>query len=251
MELGAALAQLETLVATLEREGDERALLLLQLVDAVHRPGIEQLAQGDRGHPLAQAVLALYDLDDADPVSRADEALAGVRAYVESHGGVLDVLAVEDGVVHVRMSGSCSGCAASELTLHRGVRHALAEGLPGFVDVVAEEPDVSLIDLLRRPVFADAGAPPGSGVRAVEIDGVAVLLVSVDGEVYAFRNGCPVDGRALDGGRLTGTVLVCPWHNCAFDARTGRRVDDETLPGLGVVPVAVDDGHVRVAVNVA
>jgi nitrite reductase/ring-hydroxylating ferredoxin subunit len=45
---------------------------------------------------------------------------------------------------------------------------------------------------------------------------------------------------------------VCPWHNCAYDVRSGKRADDE--PGaadLAVVPVAVHDGVVKVAVNVA
>jgi Fe-S cluster biogenesis protein NfuA/nitrite reductase/ring-hydroxylating ferredoxin subunit len=253
VEFDAAVAQLETLVETLEREGDERALLLLQLVDAVHRPGIELLARGERDHPLARAVLAMYDLIEVDdPVLRAEEALADVRAYVESHGGELAVLSVDDGVVRVRMSGSCQGCAASEVTLRRGIRQALAEGLPGFREVIAEEPEgPSLIDLLRRPVFADAGGPLEEGLRAVEVDGVPVLLAAVEREVYAFRNACPVDGSPLEGGRLAGTVLVCPWHNCAYDARSGKRVDGEEGEGLAVVPVATGDGALRVAVNVA
>jgi nitrite reductase/ring-hydroxylating ferredoxin subunit len=186
VDFDAAVAELLTLVETLERDGDERALLLLQLVDAIHRPGIERLAAGDRDHPLAQAVLAMYELDDADPAVLAGQA-----------------------------------------------------------------PEFSLVDLLRGPVFADAGAPLEDGLRAVEVDGVAVLLAAVDGEVHAFRNACAVDGRPLDGGRLAGSVLVCPWHNCAYDARSGRRVDDEAAPGLAVVPVRTGDGAVRVAVNVA
>jgi nitrite reductase/ring-hydroxylating ferredoxin subunit len=47
-------------------------------------------------------------------------------------------------------------------------------------------------------------------------------------------------------------VLVCPWHNCAYDARTGHRVDDRPdEPGLTVVPVAISDGVLKIAVNVA
>jgi nitrite reductase/ring-hydroxylating ferredoxin subunit len=46
-------------------------------------------------------------------------------------------------------------------------------------------------------------------------------------------------------------VIVCPWHNCAYDARTGKRIDEPEQPGLTVVPIAVRDGAVRVAVNVA
>jgi nitrite reductase/ring-hydroxylating ferredoxin subunit len=42
---------------------------------------------------------------------------------------------------------------------------------------------------------------------------------------------------------------VCPWHNCAYDARSGKRLDEEG-EGLTVVPVAMNDGAVSVAVNV-
>jgi hypothetical protein len=38
-------------------EGDERALLLLQLVDAIHRPALAAIAAGDSDDPAAQAVL--------------------------------------------------------------------------------------------------------------------------------------------------------------------------------------------------
>jgi len=102
-------------------------------------------------------------------------------------------------------------------------------------------------------VFAEAGADdlaPGE-LRAVDADGIGVLLASVDGEVYALRNGCAVDGLPLEGGRLAGSVLVCPWHNCAYDARSGKRMDDPGAPGLAVVPVALEGGTVKVAVNVA
>jgi nitrite reductase/ring-hydroxylating ferredoxin subunit len=168
---------------------------------------------------------------------------------------MLELMDVTDGVVRVRMSGSCDGCAASEMTLRRGIEEALREGYPGFREVIAEEagPRLLQIEELRRPVFADAGAvgTPG-GLRSVTSDGTKVLLVNLAGEVYAFRDSCPLDGLPLEGGRLTDEgVLVCPWHNCAYDARSGKRIDDPDAKGLAVVPVAVADGLVRVAVNVA
>ena len=255
MEFHEAVAQLDTLVRTLEREGDERALMLLELIDAVHRPGLAALAEGDVEHPAAQALIAMYglELDDEELV---EEALEQVRPYINSHGGEVELISVEDGVVRVRMSGACQGCAASAMTLRRGIEEALRAGYPGFREVVAEEPEPgpTLIQLedLRRPVFADVETPEPGAVRAVALDGVPVLLVNTAGEVYAFRNGCPVDGLPLEGSRLTDDgVLVCPWHNCAYDARTGKRVDDPAEAGLAVVPVAVRDGAVQVAVNVA
>ena len=264
MDFDAALAELEALVATLEREGDQRALLLLQLVDAIHRPAIAAVAAGDLDHPLIHALLGMYGFEDAEPELVAEEALDEVRPYIESHGGEVELLSVDDGVVRVRLRGSCVGCAGSAMTLQRGIEESLRRRLPGFREVLAEEEPAPLG--LALPM-APAGAGRSAAVRPLFIDVVAeddlrdgdllavsageetLLLVRVAGEVYALRGGCAVDGLPLEGGRLTADgVLVCPWHNCAYDVRTGRRVDDDDGQ-LAVVPVALRDGMVKVALN--
>jgi Fe-S cluster biogenesis protein NfuA/nitrite reductase/ring-hydroxylating ferredoxin subunit len=276
MEFDKAVAELDALVRTLEREGDERALLLLELVDAIHRPALERIVRGEVDHPIARSVLAMYELAELDDAEQVESALDSVRPYVESHGGALELLGVDDGVVRVRMRGACVGCAGSSITLRRGVEAALREGYPGFRELVAEEgngaagaasPLLQIEGLtagagangdeapaLRRPVFRPAGRAEElerGAIRALEVEGVPVLLVNPDGEVYAFRNACPLDKRPLDGGRLNGTVLVCPWHNCAYDARSGARVDERSDAGLAVVPIAFREGRIEVAVNVA
>ena len=258
MEFHAALRELETLVETLEREGDERALLLLELVDAIHRPGLALLADGRTEEEAAQTLLAMYDLVEVDERILAEEALDGIRPYVESHGGAVELLGVDDGLVRVRMSGACEGCAGSATTLRRGVEAALREAMPTFRGVVDEKPTPDGGDLLqielRAPVFVRVEAgPEAGGLRTVLIDGMDVLLARVDQELYAFRDGCVVDGLPLGNGRLSADgVLVCPWHNCAYDARSGKRVDDPEAPGMAVLPIAVDEGGgVRVAVGTA
>lgn len=279
MEFDRAVAELDTLIGTLERDDDQRALMALELIDAIHRPALQLILAGELDHPVAQALLAMYDLAPVDPRIQVEEALDEVRPYIESHGGELELLDVEDGVVHLRMSGACHGCAASAMTLRRGIERKLRERLPDFKEVVAHEPEgdeassaellqiqpgngapsggLLQIQHLKRPVFQDAGpiAELGPGEKkAIEHEGASILILNVDGEPYAFRNACPVDDRALplDGGRLAGPVLVCPWHNCSYDARSGRRVDDQPdAPALAVVPVAVRDGMLKVAVNVA
>jgi len=115
VEFDQAIAELDTLIGTLERDGDERALLLLQLIDAIHRPGIELISAGELDHPVALSLLAMYDLAPVDDQIQVEEALDEVRPYIESHGGGLELLDVADGVVHVRMSGSCHGCATTSL----------------------------------------------------------------------------------------------------------------------------------------
>jgi Fe-S cluster biogenesis protein NfuA/nitrite reductase/ring-hydroxylating ferredoxin subunit len=289
MEFDQAVAQLETLVTTLERDGDERALELLRLMDAIHRPALELMLSGNPDHPIAAAVLAMYELVPLDEHTQVEEALDEIRPYIESHGGGLELLDVDGGVVHVRLSGSCHGCAASAMTLRRGVETKLRERIPWFTEIIAHEPEaaddgpavpegsialpmvhfdpgtrpappaeqLARVAQLKRPVFVDVGTladlAPGAMTHAA-VDDKDILVLNVEGEPYAFHNVCPVDGRSpLDGGRLTGSVLVCPWHNCAYDARSGRRADDE--PGqqsLAVVPIAVSsEGVLRVAANVA
>jgi Fe-S cluster biogenesis protein NfuA/nitrite reductase/ring-hydroxylating ferredoxin subunit len=263
MEFDKAVAELDALVRTLEREGDERAMLLLELVDAIHRPALELIRRGEIEHPIAQAVLAMYDLVELDDEQLVEEALDEVRPYVESHGGAVELLEVTDGFVHVRMSGACHGCAASAMTLRRGIEETLRAGYPDFKEVVAHEPEGTppaapqLLQIegvpARMPQFVavDSSGLEAGAMRSAEVDGVPVLLANVAGEVYAFRNECPIDGMPLDGGRLAGTVIVCPWHNCSYDARTGRPVDDGDGDGLAVVPVALEGDRVQVAVNVA
>lgn len=291
MEFDQAVAQLATLVETLERDGDERALLLLGLMDDIHRPALELIVAGQPEHPIAMALLSMYGLVAVDERVEAEEALDEIRPYIEGHGGELELVDVQDGVISVRMSGACNGCAASAMTLRRGIEGKLRERLDWFKEVVALEPEggeaepheapASLpllhieplskqpaanggattellqIEKLRRPVFAEVGAfddlAEGT-MRPVDVDGRSVLILKLDGEPYAFVNVCPTAGARLplDGARLAGSVIVCPWHNCAYDARSGKRVDDEPDgPALAVVPIAVIDGALQVAANVA
>jgi len=221
----------------------------------------------------------MYDLAPVEEQILVEEVLDEVRPYIESHGGELELLEVDDGVVHVQLSGSCSGCAASAITLKRGVEDALREKYEPFKELVSHEPEGAdtaedenrsggpqLLQIeglepptrkLRAPVFEDAGmledlAP--DQMKAEEIDGESILIVNIAGEPYAFKNFCPMDDRRLplDGGRITGNVVVCPWHNCGYDARSGKRADNETdKADLLVVPIALRDGKLQVAVNVA
>lgn len=93
--------------------------------------------------------------------------------------------------------------------------------------------------------FTRADLPSGA-LRAVEIDGVPVLLCALDDGVYAYRNACPGSALPLHLGSIAGGELHCPWHGCRYDPRTGRQVRGS---GLDLEPfkVTVRDGTVFVA----
>ncbi len=249
----------------------EEVFALLEGIDVLHRQALGRLLElainlGGQGlverisqDPVVRTLLEMYDLPEVDEQTQVERALQDVYPYFRSHGGKLEVLGVEEGRVRVRLSGSCQGCPGTSVTLKRVVEEALREGFPGFKELVAEEPPPEQekpIQLgrrpLRRPRWVSVGRledlEPGE-MRALRPEGTPLLLVRLGGEVYAYRNGCPPGSAlTLHLGRLEDSTLICPWHGCRYDARTGKRQDDEGK--LPVLPVAVQDGEIKVAMGV-
>lgn len=104
---------------------------------------------------------------------------------------------------------------------------------------------------VRRPVFKELArleaVLPGT-MMSVDVDGGTVLLANVEGEIYAVRNTCPGSVAPLSLGSFMPPVVICPWHNDAFDVRTGKRADGLPGPGLDVLPISVQDGAILMAV---
>ncbi len=153
---------------------------LLDWVDAFHRDGLGRLVEMIRqwrGEIFLQSVaaddvvgtfLGAYGLGEgtetvAEAMASVEAALQQVRPLVESHGGALEVVSVVDGVVSIRMKGTCDGCPSSSATLTFGVEQALRDNWIHFrrleqVDP-AEEVDPTKADLTCVTV-PDIPLPP-------------------------------------------------------------------------------------------
>jgi len=59
-----------------------------------------------------------------------------VNPSIAMHGGHADLVAVEEGVVYVRLSGGCQGCGLASVTLSQGIEVALRDSVPEVVSVV-------------------------------------------------------------------------------------------------------------------
>lgn len=60
-------------------------------------------------------------------------------AVVQPDGGDLELLNVtDDGIVTIRLHGSCAGCSSSTTTLRNGIERYLRHKLPQVTQVVAE-----------------------------------------------------------------------------------------------------------------
>lgn len=63
--------------------------------------------------------------------------IEGVRPALNADGGDIEVLAVTDHVVRVKLTGACAGCPSAEMTLKHGIEAAVRRARPGL-RVVAE-----------------------------------------------------------------------------------------------------------------
>ena len=105
------------------------------------------------------SLLVVHGLHPDDVGTRVERALDGVRPYLGSHGGDVELLGVtDDGVVRLRLLGSCDGCPSSSVTLTLAVENAIQEAAPevgrhrrGGVEA--------------RPPRTGGGAPPARTAR--------------------------------------------------------------------------------------
>ena len=65
--------------------------------------------------------------------------------------------------------------------------------------------------------------PPGS-MKVLKLASGEIFIANVEGSFFALPNKCTHVGGPLGGGRLTGSVVQCPWHGSKFDVRTGTVV---------------------------
>ena len=64
-----------------------------------------------------------------------------VAPSVAKHNGAINFISFDDGVARLKLSGSCSGCAMSQITLQRGVENMLKHYVPEVQAIVGEDDD--------------------------------------------------------------------------------------------------------------
>ncbi len=68
---------------------------------------------------------------------RVEKVINRIRPAVQQDGGDIEHVDVVDGVVKLRLVGSCSGCPSSTYTLKMGIERAIRAEVPEIVGVEA------------------------------------------------------------------------------------------------------------------
>jgi Fe-S cluster biogenesis protein NfuA len=90
---------------------------------------------------LVSNLMLLYGLHPMRLESRVMQALDRVRPHLESHGGNVELVEIEEGVVRLRLHGTCHSCPSSAETLKFAVEAAIYDAAP----------DVAAIETERAP----------------------------------------------------------------------------------------------------
>lgn len=138
-----------------DKDVSDTAVEMLDWIDVFHANGVgrmvemlrewrgEILLEAVAADPVAGAMLAAYGLGNDTDLDAArvsvQAALEEVRPYLHSHGGDMEVVHLEDGVVRLKLHGSCDGCTASDATIIEQVEAALKERWVDFRRIEVEE----------------------------------------------------------------------------------------------------------------
>ena len=127
------------------------ALELVQSVVELHGAALQRLidrcletAEGERvltaalEDNLVAGMFLLHSLHPDDIETRVIRGLEAVRPYLKSHGGDCELVSVRDGIVRLKLHGTCGSCPSSSLTLKNAVEEALYEAAPDILEIVAE-----------------------------------------------------------------------------------------------------------------
>lgn len=68
---------------------------------------------------------------------RVEKVLNQIRPSLIRDGGNVELVGVNDGVVKIKLTGACSGCPMSTLTLKMGIERILKKEIPEITEVVA------------------------------------------------------------------------------------------------------------------
>lgn len=303
LELRATGARIDVLLDASSAGGAvarERAEELVRLVTDLYGAGLEQLMEllHENGRldddllavlakdELVSSLLILHGLHPYSVETRIEDALEGVRPYLGSHGGDVELLQVtDDGTVRLRLLGSCDGCPSSAVTLKLAVEGAIEAAAPEITVIEVEAASSSTsagaaatrsagavipVDALRsRLQEISVATAPGPGWQSLPeigelapgatttlaVGASALLVCRIGSDLFAFVDRCARCASSLAGAglarRMGGAVgdalLRCPACQVHYDVRRAGACVESPQLHLDPLPLLSDGTTVSVA----
>ncbi|MET0502520.1 MAG: NifU family protein [Candidatus Binatia bacterium] len=244
---------------------------ILEIVDNTGSANeiFDRLAADD----LVASLLVLHGLHPLDVETRIVRALDRVRPYLGSHGGDVKLLGVHEGVVHLRLEGSCHGCPSSTVTMKLAIEKAIEEAAPEVlrIEVEGASPAANAASNgnghapeISQPAAHDLEINSGRWIALdqlpeftagnlawTQLAGISVVLCRVGETFFAYQDSCPSCGSALGGSVLRENLLTCSSCERRYDLRSAGQCLDMGDLHLAPLPLLVEQDGVKIAVAAA
>jgi Fe-S cluster biogenesis protein NfuA/nitrite reductase/ring-hydroxylating ferredoxin subunit len=199
-------------------------------------------------------LLLIHDLHPLDLRTRLHLALEKVKPYMDSHGGSVEIVSLENGVAKLKLSGSCKGCPSSSSTLELGIKQAIEEHCPDLVELEVEGAPASAIagtSSGKQTAWIElkgVDALPKGAMKALEVSGIPVVVCRFNQQLYAYRNFCPACERTFSNGTFTERIIACQLGHRYDVQQAGKCTDDENIH-LDPFPLIQEKGMLKIGVG--
>jgi Fe-S cluster biogenesis protein NfuA/nitrite reductase/ring-hydroxylating ferredoxin subunit len=229
---------------------------ILELIDKAGADG-QKVRDSLIHDPGVRGILLIHGLHPVPLADRLNEALDKVRPYMESHGGNVELLSLENDYAKLRLQGHCKTCPSSSVTLELAVRVAIEEACPDLTGFEVE--GIMADDDAAKPFQHMPSSAPEwtriegaqeiaeNGFLSVHVGNDALLICKAD-QLYAYRDQCPACNLPLHLGEIRDGLLICSLGHRFEIRRAGQSAD---TPGIHLdpLPLLVREGVVQVALT--
>ncbi|BDW92054.1 NifU family protein [Flagellimonas marinaquae] len=80
--------------------------------------------------------MSMATMTSEETKSNVVKALDEIRPFLQSDGGDITLVSIEDNIVTVRLEGNCIGCSVNQMTLKSGVEMTIKKYAPQIEKVV-------------------------------------------------------------------------------------------------------------------
>ena len=151
------IQRIEGLISALDQSPDsqirDQTREIIQAIFDLHGKGLEKILEhineaGPAGDGIVQAMSSddlisslflLYGIHPLSLETRVEQALDKAREGLRLHGGNVQLLGIEEGVVRLRLEGNCNGCPSSAATLRSTIEEAIYEKAPDIAGIEVEQ----------------------------------------------------------------------------------------------------------------
>lgn len=75
-------------------------------------------------------------MENESLIQRIEKALAEIRPFLNNDGGDIELVSVENDIVNVRLTGTCTYCTINQMTLKSGVEMTVKKYAPEITRVI-------------------------------------------------------------------------------------------------------------------